>query len=312
MANPIRLAIVGVGKIVRDQHVPFVEQNPRYQLVAGVSPNSKLETAPTFTDLDALFASGIAFDAASVCTPPQVRHGLARTLLLAGKHVFLEKPPGAAVSEVEDLISVADAGKLSLFASWHSREAPAVERAAEWVKGRKLKSVEIVWREDVRHWHPGQAWIWQAGGLGVFDPGINALSIATRILPPFFVRKADLEFPANRDAPIAARIDFELEGGGAMSADFDWRQTGQQTWDIRIDAEDGAMLRLSKGGDALAIDGQAVQLDPEREYGALYDRFADLVDGHRSDVDLRPLQQVADAFLLGRRIQTDPFYDPPQ
>jgi hypothetical protein len=43
--------------------------------------------------------------------------------------------------------------------------------------------VEIVWHEDVRKWHPGQQWIWEPGGFGVFDPGINALSIATRIFP---------------------------------------------------------------------------------------------------------------------------------
>jgi D-galactose 1-dehydrogenase len=311
-ASPIRLAIVGVGKIVRDQHVPHVEKNPRYQLVAGVSPHSKLEGVPTFTDLDALLASGIEFDAATVSTPPQVRHDLALALLKAGKHVFLEKPPGATVSEVEELKAAADTKGLSLFTSWHSREAPGVQAAADWINGRKLKSVEIVWREDVRHWHPGQDWIWAAGGLGVFDPGVNALSIATRILPPFFVRKAELEFPANRDAPIAARIDFALDGGGAMSADFDWRQTGPQTWDIRVEAEDGHSLRLSLGGSALAIDGQDVKLEAEREYGALYDRFADLVDAERSEVDLRPLQQAADAFLLGRRIQTEAFYDPAQ
>jgi D-galactose 1-dehydrogenase len=43
--------------------------------------------------------------------------------------------------------------------------------------------VNVIWREDVRVWHPGQDWIWQPGGLGVFDPGINALSIITHILP---------------------------------------------------------------------------------------------------------------------------------
>jgi D-galactose 1-dehydrogenase len=309
---PIKLAIIGVGKIVRDQHVPHLQKNPRYQLVAGVSPHSKLGGFPTFKDLDALFASGVTFDAATVSTPPQVRHDLALALLNAGKHVFLEKPPGATVSEVEDLKALAEAQGRTLFASWHSREAPAVQPAAAWLKGRKLKSVEIVWREDVRHWHPGQDWIWAAGGLGVFDPGVNALSIATAILPPFFVRKAELEFPANRDAPIAARIDFALDGGGAMSADFDWRQTGPQTWDIRIETEDGGRLRLSKGGDGLNLDGQDAALEPEREYGALYDRFADLVEAGRSDVDLRPLQQAADAFLLGRRIETEAFYDPAQ
>ena len=59
----------------------------------------------------------------------------------------------------------------------------------------------------MRRWHPGQAWIWEPGGFGVFDPGINALSIATSIFAPFFLTAARLDFPENRDAPIAAALD---------------------------------------------------------------------------------------------------------
>jgi hypothetical protein len=71
----------------------------------------------------------------------------------------------------------------TLFATWHSRFAPAVEPARQWLTPRRIRSVHINWKEDVRVWHPGQGWIFEPGGLGVFDPGINALSILTRILP---------------------------------------------------------------------------------------------------------------------------------
>ena len=99
----------------------------------------------------------------------------------------------------------ADKVGVSLFAAWHSRFAAGVAPARAWLAERKIDSVSIVWREDVRVWHPGQAWIWQPGGLGVFDPGINALSIATHILPrPFFLKDATLILPDNRAAPIAA------------------------------------------------------------------------------------------------------------
>jgi L-arabinose 1- dehydrogenase len=81
----------------------------------------------------------------------------------------------------------------SLFASWHSRYAPGVETARTWLTARVIKSVQVLWKEDVRKWHPNQDWIWQPGGLGVFDPGINALSIMTRILPrAFFLKSAEL------------------------------------------------------------------------------------------------------------------------
>jgi D-galactose 1-dehydrogenase len=184
-----------------------------------------------------------------------------------------------------------------------------VAHARRWAAGRALDRVRIEWKEDVRRWHPGQDWIWQPGGLGVFDPGINALSIATLILPPFFVTSAELEFPTNRAAPIAATLAFNLADGAAMSAAFDWRQIGPQSWDIRIDARDGSTLHLSKGGDALTIDGEPVALAPGREYASIYDSFANLIANRCSDVDVRPLQHVADAFMLGRHIAVAPFHD---
>ncbi len=304
-----KIAIVGVGKIVRDQHVPALGGNGAFQLTATASPHSTLDGVESHPTLEALLAARPEVEAVAVCTPPQVRHAIARTALLAGKHVLLEKPPGATVAEVESLRDLAQAQGVSLFATWHSRHAPAVAAAQAWVQDHPLARVEIVWREDVRRWHPGQAWIWEAGGLGVFDPGINALSIATLILPPFFITACDLFFPANRQAPIAAKLEFHLQGAETMTADFDWRQEGPQTWDIRLEAKDGAHLRLSMGGGELEIDGAAIPQGPVREYAAIYDRFAELIAAGTGDVDVRPLVQVADAFLVGRRLEVEAFHD---
>ncbi len=304
-----KIAIVGVGKIVRDQHVPALADNPAFELAATASPHSTLDGVDNYTSLHDLLASRPDIEAVAVCTPPQVRHAIARTALMAGKHVLLEKPPGATVSEVRGLRDLANSQGLTLYATWHSRHAPAVAASKAWVEAHPVSKVEIVWREDVRRWHPGQAWIWEAGGLGVFDPGINALSIATLILPPFFITASDLFVPANRQAPIAAKITFNLQGADTMTADFDWRQEGPQTWDIRLDAKDGARLRLSLGGAELEIDGAPVVQGPVREYGGIYDRFAELLGAKSSDVDVSPLAQVADAFLLGRRLVVEPFYD---
>jgi D-galactose 1-dehydrogenase len=305
---PIRIAIVGVGKIVRDQHVPALKANPDYELVAAASPHSVLESVDTYTSVEEMLEARPDIDAVAVCTPPQVRHDIALAAIKAGKHVLLEKPPGATVSEVDSLRDAAEKTGKTLYASWHSRHAPAVPHARDWVQDRDLSKVEIVWREDVRRWHPGQPWIWAAGGLGVFDPGVNALSIATLILPAFFLTSAELSFPANKDAPIAAKLAFNL-GGPEMTADFDWRQTGPQTWDIRLTAKDGATLHLEKGGDQLTIDGKSVDTPPEREYGSIYESFAALIKAGESEVDVRPLEQAADAFLLGKRVVVDAFED---
>ncbi|SIQ92831.1 galactose 1-dehydrogenase [Rhizobium sp. RU35A] len=307
--SSIRLAIVGLGKIARDQHLQAIAANDGIELVAVASRNARLDGVHCFTDIDALLASGVEIDAVSLCTPPQGRFEQARAALLAGKHVMLEKPPGATIAEVFALDRLASQQGVSLFATWHSREAAAVEPARKLLAERTVKSVHVEWKEDVRHWHPGQDWIWEPGGLGVFDPGINALSIVTRIMPEsFHLTASDLSFPANRAAPIAADLEFRSASGIALTAAFDWRQTGPQTWDIRVETEEGPVV-LTHGGSRLFVDGEAQIVEEDREYRNLYKHFVSLVNGGQSDTDFSPLVHVADAFMLGRRHVVETFED---
>lgn len=307
--SPIRIGLVGVGKIARDQHLPVIEANPDYELAAVASRHGRVEGVANFPDLASLLAGTGDIDAISLCTPPQARHALARQALEAGKHVMLEKPPGATLTEVYDLIDLARVKGLALLATWHSRYAPAVEPARVWLSGKKLLRVHVSWKEDVRHWHPGQEWIWAPGGLGVFDPGINALSIITHLLPnALIVDKATLEVPGNRQAPIAATLEMHDHQGLPVTAEFDWRQTGPQTWDIIIETDQGT-LTLSRGGAVMSIDGVPQIEQKEQEYANLYALFARLVAERRVDADLAPLRVVADAYMLGRWVRVEDFVE---
>ena len=305
----IRLAIVGLGKIARDQHLGAIEATQGIDLVAVASRHAQLDGVACFHDIADLLAADIEVDAVSLCTPPQGRFEQAKAALMAGKHVMLEKPPGATLSEVFALETLAKDKGLSLFATWHSRAAAGVEPARALLAKRNLRRLSVEWKEDVRHWHPGQAWILEPGGLGVFDPGINALSIVTRIMPEkFHLVRSDLTFPANRAAPIAASLSFETGSGIPLQAEFDWRQTGPQTWDIRAETDEGEIL-LTHGGSRLFVDGQPQIVEEDKEYRNLYRDFVALVAEGRSDTDFSPLMHVADAFMLGRRIQTEAFED---
>ena len=303
----LRLAIAGFGKIATTRHVPAIAEVPDVELVAIADPVAKSPDVPNFASLDALLRDGPEIDAVTLCTPPQVRSAQARLALEARKHVMLEKPPGATVSEIAPLLAVAQGARKSLFATWHSRFAPAVEPARELLATRSIKSVTIIWKEDVRVWHPGQDWIFAAGGFGVFDPGINALSILTRILPkPVFVSGAELGFPANREAPIVVKMDMADASGLPIKVELDFRQTGPQTWDIRIETDRGPLV-LSGGGARMSDGDRSVVDAMKEEYPALYRRFVDLAAKGECDVDLAPLQIVADAFLLGRRRTVEAF-----
>ncbi|WP_162652032.1 Gfo/Idh/MocA family oxidoreductase [Lentilitoribacter sp. Alg239-R112] len=308
-AKLYNIAIVGVGEIARNQHIPAILKNGDFKFCAAVSRHQKADGVPNFISLSDMLESDTNVDAVSLCVPPQVRFDMACEALLAKKHVLLEKPPGISVVEVERLIDLANRQGVSLFATWHSRYAAAVETAKQWLSDKRIKSVKIIWKEDVKHWHPGQKWIWQAGGMGVFDPGINALSILTYIMNvPFHLQKAELKFPQNCETPIAADMAFTGENRLEIEAEFDWRQEGAQQWDIYVQTDAGNM-HLAEGGSQMLIDGALHFEAPEAEYPNIYARLSDLLNSNQSDVDIMPLKHVADAFMLGKRTIVEQFHD---
>lgn len=301
------VCLVGIGKIALDQHVPALASSPDFHLACTVSRKGSVPGVPGFATLEAALTAHPEVQVVSLCLPPLPRYDVAAAALQAGRHVMLEKPPGATLAEVFSLQAMAARRGLTLYATWHSRMARAVAPAKAWLVGREVTSARIDWREDVRKWHPGQDWVFEPGGMGVFDPGINALSILTEILPaPVHLTGAVLEFPENRHTPIAAELQFT----GGVSAGFDWRQVGPQTWDITVETADGGRMALRMGGNVLEIAGDAVagEADIMGEYPALYAQMARLVTGGQSEVDLRPMIHVADALTLGRRRTVAPFF----
>jgi D-galactose 1-dehydrogenase len=305
--KPIRIAIIGFGKIAGDQHVPAIAGNPRFELVAS-SSRSGQGVAQTFTDWRQLLREVDGLEAVAITTPPSVRHEIASACIEAGLHVLMEKPPTVTLSEVDDLTCQAEAKGVTLYATWHSRHNAAVDAAAEELAGKRIAEMQIVWQEDVHKWHPGQRWIWEPGGFGVFDPGINAFSIVTKIFPgTLFVRSANLSFPENAETPIAAEIDFASEvAEGPLHASLDFRRTEGEAWTIEIRTTEGSSIKLTEGGSRLFIDGQERPVSGAGEYPDIYREFVDLIDERRSFVDIRPLRLVADCLLAARRRQVEP------
>jgi predicted dehydrogenase len=304
--RPIRVAIVGYGKIAADQHVPAIHGNPRFEL-AATSSRSGQGVAQTFTDWRELIRSVEGLEAVAITTPPGPRFDIARECIAAGLHCLLEKPPTAGLAEIADLDCQAQAQGVTLFTTWHAQHNAAVDAAAKALAGKRVKSLEIHWHEDVHKWHPGQQWIWEPGGFGVFDPGINALSIATRIFPGgLFVKSAELEIPENAQTPIAADIVFSSpEADGPLHASLDWRRSEGEEWTMAIETSDGSAVRLEDGGARLIIDGEEHRVDGPGEYPDIYRVFADLIDERRSLVDVAPFRLVADCLLVGsiRRVE---------
>ncbi len=303
----LKLGIVGFGAIARNQHVAAIAVCEGVELVAIADPALPDAVVPVYPDMAAMLAGQPEINAVAMCQPPRFRFAATKAALDAGLHVLLEKPPAITSDEGEVLSDLARSRGLTIFTAWHSQEGSAVKPARDWLADAAIESIRIEWKEDVRQWHPGQQWIWEEGGFGVFDPGINALSILTELVDgEVQLASCELEVPENCATPIAASLELTGPGGFPISAEFDWRQTGPQTWDICCRTNKGVLL-LSQGGNRLSIDGQEQYVDQEGEYAGLYSRFVNLARCGGSDVDLAPLRLAEKALVEGVCVCTTTF-----
>ncbi len=304
-----KIAVIGIGKISQDQHLPVILKSKDFELAACISQRGVGHgDVPVYRTPAEFYRDMPDVGYVAICTPPGVRHAYVREAIDAGKHVLLEKPPTPTISEFDDLVAYGQKKGRVLFQTWHSRYNDAVDEAKKILKKEGVASVRIDWRESVRKWHPGQDWVWEPGGFGVCDPGINAMSIFTKIMPfPVFVQSARLRFPANRQTPVDVEIAFKSaqKHQPKLSAGFNWLEESGEIWTIAIETRRGSQLKLEQGGTVLKVDGRETVANPSEEYEAIYERFAKLLKKGKSEMDGSPLLLIGDAFLLGARENED-------
>ena len=300
---PCRIAVIGLGEIGLRRHLPVIAAHPRFEIVASAKRHPV--TAPLggrqYRDYREMLAAESGIEAVAICTPPDIRCRIALDAIAAGKHVLLEKPPFSTLGEFRRVREAAALAGVTLLGGWHSQFNLAVERAREILADQEVAGLEMVWNEDVKEFHPGQEWIWQPGGFGVFDAGVNGLSIVTRILPqPLVVRAATLRIPQRAQTPIAVDIDFAgLRDGDRLHIGMDWR-TPTAERSIEVLTRTGRRLWMPNSGRRLELDGTVLVDEENLEYPRIYDRFAELIEAGESQLDEWPLVVVADAYLIGR------------
>jgi D-galactose 1-dehydrogenase len=299
-----KIGLIGFGAVAR-RHVDIIAKSQQFDLgaIASIAPVVEGPNCPVFAHHREMLADVPMLDAVSICTPPRVRYEIARDALLAGKNVLLEKPPSVTLGEIVALEQIARKMQRSVFAAWHSRFNGAVGRAQELLSRRPVRSIRIQWLEDVERWHANQDWIWEPKGFGVFDAGINALSILTQILPSRVIVTDSLMWSLpDRHTPIAARIDGHLtDGSGELRMDFDWRSREERR-ELFIECIDGTALRLSQSGRSLEVDGVPLIAESNQEYERLYAHFSSLIAQRKSDVDIEPMRLIADAFTIAHHL----------
>jgi D-galactose 1-dehydrogenase len=272
-----RIDVTGLGEIARHRHLPTIADHAAFDLAGVADPHGEFAGlgVPAFRSHAEMLAALHDLDAVAICTPPLARTRVALDAIAAGRNVLMEKPPTATVSELLLLRDAAAAAGVVLFTAWHSQHDDAVQHAKALLEHETVAHVAMTWREKFEQYHSGQEWVWRPGGFGVFDAGINGLSILTRILPQrAYVRAGELPLLPGDDTPIAARVEFAIGAAGSPGeAHLDWRHEGPALREITLTTRAGTVLHLAESGGRLLVNGDVVLASPRREYPDLYDHF---------------------------------------
>jgi predicted dehydrogenase len=125
----LKLGIIGTGHLGK-LHVKMFKQIPECEITAVYDADkAQLDSAvsefnvPGVNNLEELLN---LTDAVSIAATTKVHYELAKQALLAGKHVFVEKPITSKISEAEELVKIADSKNLNLQVGHIERFNPAI------------------------------------------------------------------------------------------------------------------------------------------------------------------------------------------
>jgi len=122
----VRIGLVGLGKMGLS-HLSIANAHPDAGVVAvcdslgfGLDILRKYTHVDTYADVDRMLA-GANLDAVIIATPSSSHFDIAKTALLAGVHVFCEKPLTLSSAQSMELAQLAAAGGLVTQVGYHNR-----------------------------------------------------------------------------------------------------------------------------------------------------------------------------------------------
>lgn len=309
--KPVRLGIIGLGSI-GSVHVDALNSATKKDFsltaVSDLQPQ-QIAGVDFFPDYKELLQNP-DIQAISINTPPNTHYQMVMDSLKAGKHVLVEKPPALTVVECEEMIQLARRKNKVLFMAFHARYHPEVDAAAEELRGKQIKEINIRYSEWVLNYHDPKGWIFDpaiAGGGVLMDSGINALSIVTKVMPNIRINVVKAEFSKPSDFQVETKADVEFSFGpgefGRLS--MDWMQKGPEIRQVIFytDKDDQYNIdivknRLSKNGVVLSgskSDSRAL-VDQRSEYRGVYEDFANHLSTNTSLVSTQELEFVKEAY----------------
>lgn len=268
MTTPVRVLLVGAGRMGLS-HLKSIQSMPELgQVVAGVDPSEearrRLETeygvSESYSGLgDALARSDV--DAVLVASPNHLHAEYVITSLRAGKHAFVEKPMALTLDDVDRMIGEAEDRGLLLMSGQTLRFITSMRYIKKLVdEGTVGKVLHVIHRRtgsgrggDETSWFSKQA---LSGGV---LPGIGTHSLDAIMW--WLGQKAETAYAVVRNLDPHPDIDIEdeasivatTEGGAILSVVLDFHHKAGTEW---IVAGDAGVIHLRGMSEGLVVSGE--------------------------------------------------------
>ena len=255
MNEPIRVAVIGCGRIAQVAHLPALEKAEGIELVVISDPSEEVARAlarrydVSSADQSQVLADS-SIEAVLVAAPDRFHYSIASAALHSGKHVLVEKPLASTVDEAEKLVDLVDHTGLILQVGAMKRHDPGVQYARQFVIERL---------GEVRSFH---AWY----RIGDLRPGLEA-ALFPRIYADPSAHDAEAAFKADRHryllathgAHIFDTVRYLVGDVGSLVARH--RDDGKdQLWQLLLTTRSGALGTVIISVDVPGVPSEGIEV----------------------------------------------------
>ena len=151
MPNPLRVGLVGTGRIARGHMAAYLEYSDRVQLTAvcDIIESGARQYAnqagvdDVYTDFDEMLRSA-QIDAVDICTSHDQHSPQAIAAASAGKHVLVEKAMAHTLQACRDMVKAADKAGVILMVAQNLRYLPESVSVKRLIDDGKMGEIQAV------------------------------------------------------------------------------------------------------------------------------------------------------------------------
>lgn len=225
----LRVAIIGCGS-VSNRYIPHLQTSPLIEIVSlcdikydrALAQNKQYNVnAATYPHIDKMLA-GVPFDLMVTLTDMQVHGALNKKALMAGKHVWSEKPMANTYAEGKALLDLGKSKKLRIWGAPAVVNSPQFEYMSKAIQEGKLGTLASA-HGQYGHTGPGwSAFFYEKLGGSMPDLGVYNMATLTGLLGPAKTVMAMLSIvKSERTVDDKGKIKVEAEDNAHVLLEHD-------------------------------------------------------------------------------------------